>query len=245
MFDIFFVFFLTLVVRIWSTLVGGGGSITIPALLFLGLPADQAIATNRLSALSNIVSILKFHKQKQVVWGLGLFLAVFAGSGAAYGSYMVVSVDSDILEKGIGVILLLSLPMLVLSRNMGVKEKAIKLTKIKNAGGAILMLALGILGGFFSSTGIWFSYVYLIYYGLTFIQTAATRKLAGLAMVSTSLAIFIPAGIIDWTLGLSMMVGGGIGGWVSAHYAQKLGNIWIKYLFSIMVFASAVKILIF
>ena len=66
-----------------------------------------------------------------------------------------------------------------------------------------------------------------------------------LAMVSTSLAIFIPAGIIDWTLGLSMMVGGGIGGWVSAHYAQKLGNIWIKYLFSIMVFASAVKILIF
>ncbi|OGZ57417.1 MAG: hypothetical protein A3B96_03360 [Candidatus Spechtbacteria bacterium RIFCSPHIGHO2_02_FULL_43_15b] len=245
MFDIFFVFFLTLVVRIWSTLVGGGGSITIPALLFLGLPADQAIATNRLSALSNIVSILKFHKQKQVVWGLGLFLAVFAGSGAAFGSYLVVSVDSDILEKGIGVILLLSLPMLVLSRNMGVKEKAIKLTKIKNAGGAILMLALGILGGFFSSTGIWFSYVYLIYYGLTFIQTAATRKLAGLAMVSTSLAIFIPAGIIDWTLGLSMMVGGGIGGWVSAHYAQKLGNIWIKYLFSIMVFASAVKILIF
>lgn len=238
-------FFLTFFVRLWSTLVGGGGAVTIPMLLFMGLPPDQAIATNRFSAFSNAVGLIKFHKLGQVKWKLGLFLAVFAGLGAALGSTLVLALDTAIIEKGIGVITLLSVPLVFLQRNLGVVEREVSITKLRHAGGAAVMTILGVLGGFFSSTGVWFSYVYLWYYGLTFLQTAATRKLAGVAIVTVSLSILIPAGLVSWPLAVAMFVGGGVGSWMGAHYAGKLGNVWVRNIFVLVVLGSAVKILFF
>ena len=158
--EIIAIFFLSLFVHLWSTLVGGGAAIQIPALMFFGLPADQAIATNRFSAISNIFTILKFHKQGHVKWGIGIFLAIFAGIGAAVGSYMVTQIETDILEKGIGVILLLSVPMVFIGKDLGIRERGVKMTKVKNIIGGMIMMFLGVLGGFFSSMGVWFSYVF-------------------------------------------------------------------------------------
>lgn len=217
----------------------------ISLLLFLGLAPDQAIATNRLSNLSNVFTIIKFHQLGLVKWRIGLFLAGFVAVGAAIGSSLVVALDTDILEKGIGVLLILSVPLLFLEKKIGLEERVIKLTRLKQAIGGFIMLILGALGGFFSSTGVWFSYFYLLYYGLTYLQTAATRKITGFAIVLTSLAIFIPSGLIDWTTGMAMFAGGGLGGWLAAHYSVKLGNTWIRNLFAIVVLGSAIKVLFF
>jgi len=119
------------------------------------------------------------------------------------------------------------------------------ISKFRHLGGALIMASLGIVGGFFSSTGVWFSYVYLWYYGLSFLQTAATRKISGVAMVLVSLGMFIPAGLVNWPLGIAMLAGGGIGGWVSAHYSQRLGNGWVRNVFVLVILVSALKILFF
>jgi uncharacterized protein len=239
------VFALSFSVHLWSTLVGGGGAIIIPALLFLGFSPQVAIATNRAGALSNVFALFQFHKHKQVKWKIGLWLAVFAGVGSAIGSILLLQLENDVLERGIAVIILLSLPMFLLKPKTGVKERKINLTKVRYAGGGIMMLFLGVIGGFFSATGVWFSYVYLFYYGMTFIQTAATRKIAGMFMLSFSLAIFIPAGIINWPVAASMFLGGGLGSWISARYANKLGNENIRYLFLFVMFVMALKLLFF
>jgi len=236
-------FFLAFGVNLFSTLVGGRGAIMIPALLFLGLSPQTAIATNRLSALSNLAALFEFSKQGHVKWRLGLFLAVFAGVGSALGSFFVLQLASEVLEKGIGIIILLSLPMFLLRPHAGLKERKIKLTKLKQFGGAVMMLFLGVIGGFFSTTGIWFSYVYIFYYGMTFIQRAATGKVVGLFMVTFSLAVFIPAGIINWPVATSMFIGGGLGSWLSARNAKKLGNEKIRYLFMAVMLLIALKIL--
>ena len=238
-------FFLAFFVDLWSTLVGGGGAVIIPFLLFLGLSPQQAIATNRFSSLANVVALFKFHRQGQVKWRLGLFLAAFAGIGGALGSFLMVRLDTEIIEKGIGVILLLSVPMLFVSKKMGLEERATKMTKMRHAGGSFLVMALGAIGGFFSAMGIWFSYVYLFYYGLTFLQTAAMRKITGLAIILVSLAIFLPYGLIQWPIAVSMFAGGGLGSYISAHYSKRLGNGAIRYLFMAVVLLSAVKILFF
>ena len=243
--EIIFVFFLTLFVRLWSTLAGGGGAVMMPVLLFLGLPPDQVIATNRFSASSNVFALIKFHRRGLVKWRLGLFLALFAGLGAGVGSFFVLVLDSAIIERGIGVLTLLSVPMFFFKRDLGIVERNVPLTRLRHLGGAVLMTILGGLGGFFSSVGVWFSYVYLWYYGLTFLQAAATRKIAGAAMVGVSLAIFIPAGLVVWPIALSMFAGGGIVSWMSAHYAEKIGNVWVRNMFIIVVLASAIKILFF
>ena len=172
----------------------------MPVLLFLGLPPDQVIATNRFSASSNVFALIKFHRRGLVKWRLGLFLALFAGLGAGVGSFFVLVLDSAIIERGIGVLTLLSVPMFFFKRDLGIVERNVPLTRLRHLGGAVLMTILGGLGGFFSSVGVWFSYVYLWYYGLTFLQAAATRKIAGAAMVGVSLAIFIPAGLVVWPI---------------------------------------------
>ncbi len=243
--EVIIAFFAALLVRLLSTLVGGGGAVIIPMLLFMGLPPDQAIATNRLSGICNIFPLIKFHQDKQVRWKIGLFLAIFTSIGAVFGSFMVVTLDTNIMEKGIGIILLASVPMIFLKSKAGLIEREIKMTKLRNFGGAIIMTFLGAVGGFFSATGVWFSYVYLYYYGLTFLQTAATRKISGIAITLVSLAIFIPAGIVVWPIAVAMFIGGGIGGWVSAHYSKRLGNAWVRNLFAAVVLASALRILFF
>jgi uncharacterized membrane protein YfcA len=108
-----------------------------------------------------------------------------------------------------------------------------------------MMTILGAIGGFFSSTGVWFSYVFLYYYGLSFLQTAGTRKLSGAAIVLVSLSMFIPAGLVVWPIALSMFVGGGIGGWIGAKYSKQLGNKWIRNIFAVVVLGSALRILLF
>ena len=238
-------FFLSFGVHIWSALVGGGGAIIIPALLFLGFPPQVAVATNRVGALSNIFALFQFHRHGEVKWKVGLWLALFAGAGSAIGSFLLLQVEADVLERGIAVIILLSLPMFLLRPKMGLKEKEVRLTKQRQAGGGAIMFFLGIIGGFFSATGVWFRYVYLFYYGMTFLQTAATSKIAGMAMLVLSLAVLIPAGIIDWPVAGAMFAGGSLGSWLSAKYSKKLGNEKIRYLFLAVMGAMALKILLF
>ena len=238
-------FFLSFGVHLWSTLVGGGGAIIIPALLFLGFSPQVAVATNRVGALSNIFALFQFHRHGEVRWRVGLWLALFAGLGSAIGSILLLQVEADVLERGIAIIILLSLPMFLLRPKVGLKEKKVRLTKLKQAGGGAIMFFLGIIGGFFSATGVWFRYVYLFYYGMTFLQTAATSKIAGMFMLSFSLAVLIPAGIINWPVAAAMFAGGSLGSWLSAKYSKKLGNEKIRYLFLAVMSFMALKILLF
>ena len=238
-------FFLAFFVDLWSTLVGGGGAIIIPFLLFLGLSPQQAIATNRFAALAHVAALFKFHQQGQVKWRLGLLMAASATVGGAIGSFLLVTLSNEIIEKGIGVVLLLSLPMILLKFDVGLEERPRKMTKIRHLGGSLFVMVLGAIGGLFTGVGIWFSYMYLFYYGLTFLQTAAIMKVTGLGIILVSLAIFIPYGIIHWPIALAMFAGGGLGSYISAHYSKRLGNGAIRYLFIAVVLLSALKILFF
>jgi uncharacterized protein len=238
-------FFLSLGVHMWSSIVGGGGPVLISVLILLGFSPQAAVATNRFGALSNLAALLQFHRYGHVRWRLGLFLAVFAGIGSALGSMLLLQVESDIVERGIGIIILLSLPMLLLKPKAGIQAKQVVLTKAKQAGGAGMMFLLGILGGFFSATGVWFSYVYIFYYGMDFLQTAATRKIAGLFMISFSLVVLIPSGLIHWPVAVSLFLGGSVGSWLGAVYANKLGNAWIRYIFLATMAFMAVRLLFF
>src|SRR3989338_7542314 len=238
-------FFLSFFVHLWSTVVGGGGALLIPGLIVLGYSPQVAIATNRFAALSGAFSIFQFHKQGNIHWKLGAFLAIFAGMGSVIGSFLLLKIDTDIIERGIGVIILLSLPMFLLRPQAGVKQKYMKMTKLKHLGGGAMMLFFGILGGFFSSAGVWFSYTFIFYYGLTFLQTAATRRLIGLAMVGLSLIVLIPSGIIHWPTAISMFAGGGLGSMISAHFAHKLGNQLVRYVFLAVMLMSGIHLLLF
>jgi uncharacterized protein len=234
------IFVITLLTRIMTVTTGGGGMILIPLLIFFGLPPSQAIATNRVGGLSSNVAILKFHKHGKVKWKLGVSLIIPTLIGAIAGASIVVNIDQDLFKKLLGSVILISLLLLTQRGKIGIKGK--KISKGRFIAGWFLTILASFLGGMFASTGVWFTYVYL-FLGLTFLQSAATRKITGPMINLSSLVIFWFAGLINWQVAGAMFLASAIGAWIGAGIGLKLGNIWIKRLFIFFAVLSALKLI--
>ena len=234
------IFVVTFLVRIVSVLTGGGGLLLIPMLIFMGIPPSIAIATNRLGALGQSFSIFEFHRQKQVKWKLGLQLIIPTIIGAVAGSLIVVSIDQDLLKTLLGVIILFCIPLTLFKSKLGIVEKKIRKLRF-NIGIGLTVLA-GFMGGLFASSGIWFTYLFF-FFGLTMLQTAATRKIVSFVIILSTLGIFIVNGLVHWQIGGVMLIASLLGSIIGAKIWNKKGNKVAKNLFLIVVILSALKMI--
>ena len=88
------------------------------------------------------------------------------------------------------------------------------------------------------------SYVLLFIFGQTFLKSAGTRKIPGIFVNITSLIIYAVYGIINYLVGFIMAIGGFIGAYIASKYSDKIGNVWLKRGFIIIVSIIAIKLLI-
>ncbi|MCA9460331.1 MAG: sulfite exporter TauE/SafE family protein, partial [Nanoarchaeota archaeon] len=131
-----------------GAIVGSGGLISIPFLMFLGLPPQIAIATNKFGAVGlSIGSITKFKKEKKIIWKYILPFSILAIIGGIIGAKLLINIDEDYLSKIVGLILLILLPFIFLKKDLGIKNK--KPSKQMKIIGSIIYFLLMIFGGFF------------------------------------------------------------------------------------------------
>jgi uncharacterized membrane protein YfcA len=78
----------------------------------------------------------------------------------------------------------------------------------------------------------------------TFLECAATVKIAALLITAMAASIFAINGAIHYSLAAAMFIGAFIGSYIGAHYSDKIGNVWIKRLFFVIVLVMAIKLLI-
>ena len=103
-----------------------------------------------------------------------------------------------------------------------------------------------IFGGFFGQgTGPMIFYVLTFFLGFTLIEVLATGIIPWFILSVSSLVIFGFNGIINYKIGIILLIGMAIGGYAGAHVALKKGNQWIKRLFIIFVIISGIKLLFF
>ena len=102
----------------------------------------------------------------------------------------------------------------------------------------LLSFVVGVYGGFYGAmAGTLSLYILVLWFQQTFIQGAATQKIGSLFMTVTAATVFTLHGAVDFYLGTAMLVGCLIGSYLAAHYAERIGNVWIKRLFVVfMVF---------
>lgn len=244
-----FLLFLTFIVGIIAgfigATVGGGGLLSLPFLILLGLPPQVAIATNRLGAVGHSTgAIYKYWKEKKIEWQYVLPFSVLAVVGAYIGANALVQIRQDTLSMVIGILLLLLLPTLYVKKDLGV---AVRETKTwKKTVGYITYFLLMIVGGFFGSglfPLIFFALITL--FGFTFIRASATNFIPWFAMSLVALGVFIAHGLVNYSLGTALLLGMLIGGYVGAHTAVKKGNAWVKSLFLVVVILTVFKLLFF
>jgi len=227
-----------------DAIAGGGGLLTIPALLFTGMSPVQAIATNKLQACFGSFTATRFFiKQKLVspkkqVWGI-----LAAAMGAAIGAMAIQLFDSKILITLLPFALIIIAVYLVIAKNFGESAEKPKLDK-KNFN-ASFVGGIGFYDGFFGpGTGTFFTLSYCKIRAMNLIKATAHAKLMNFTTNIVSLMIFILSDQIIWQVGLAMAVGQIIGARIGAATALKQGTNFIRYMTVAVCIAMSISLLL-
>ncbi len=228
-----------------NILAGGGSLLTLPMLIFIGLPAATANGTNRVGVLvQNIAAIASFRRQKVLPLRLALICTAPSLLGAWLGARWAVEIDERTFERLLAFIMVGALVFTVIDP---MKHRRTEEAHFTPARLALLLgsfFFIGIYGGFVQA-GVGFLIIPLLMaFGFDLVRTNAVKIVVILLFTVPALAVFAYHGQVDWVLGLALAAGNGTGGWLASRMAVKKGHDWIKKVVTATVIVFAVKLLI-
>lgn len=222
---------------------GGGSTLTLPTLIFLGLDSAVANGTNRVAIfIQNIFAVISFKKEKYFRLKTSLKLSIFTLPGAIVGAMLAVNISDNLFQKILGIVMIGIIISLIIP-----KKKA-EYTDDSNGKISwkvyLSMIGIGFYGGF-------------IQVGVGFIIMAAIQNLMKLNLIFVNmhkvfivliytipaLLIFVLSGDVDWVLGLSLAAGNALGGWWAAKFAVKKGEKLIRYVLMAAILIMSAKLL--
>ncbi|WP_205597707.1 TSUP family transporter [Paraferrimonas sp. SM1919] len=221
-----------------DAIAGGGGLLTIPALLTCGLPPHLTLGTNKLAATfgSATASYAYFKKKlfNPLFWQWSFYATL---SGACIGTLMVNFIDATILEK--------ALPLLIISiaiytfftrgqeeseHTLPVAGKSLTIKQITQG------LSLGFYDGFAGpGTGAFWTASSMALYKLNLLLSCGLARSMNFVSNFTSLIVFIYLGKVNWALGLTMGLCIMVGAFFGARFAIRFGSKFIRPIFITMV----------
>lgn len=185
---------------------GGGGLLTIPALLLCGVPPHVALGTNKVSAcMGTAVSLANFAKHGMVHWKMAVYGIPFSILGSWLGSLLALYLHPDLLGK----ILVALLPVAMLGTLLPPKQKALSTLEATGIrfwlAVPFVCLAIGIYDGFFGpGTGTFLILLLHWVLLLDLLAASATAKAFNLASNISAAISFIWHGAVLWSVGLTM-----------------------------------------
>ncbi|MCE0494271.1 TSUP family transporter [Vibrio salinus] len=224
-----------------DAIAGGGGLITVPALLAAGVPPAQALATNKLQSSFGSFSATFYFVRTGLVSLKQLRFAIFCTfCGAATGAELVQNIDATILTSLIPILLIgISLYFLFAPSTKPGKAKI-----SENQFALIVGFCIGFYDGFFGpGTGSLFTVCFIVLGGLSIIEATARTKVLNFTSNISALTFFLVAGLPVWKIGLVMAVGQFLGARMGAKVVVTKGQKWIRPLVIIMSMAMALKLL--
>jgi len=242
---IILILFTGIVAGFINVLAGGGSLLTMPVLIFLGLPSATANGTNRIALMvQNIVAISNFKRKGFLDWHLNLMLAVPAVLGSIIGANIAVSLPDEIFNKILGVIMLVVLGLILFKTRTKEQTFQPEMTFKRKVLAIVAFFFIGIYGGFIQA-GIGFIIIAVLTWitGMSLININSIKVFIVAVYMVFSLFVFIINGHIDWILGFVLAAGNGIGGWLGSNFAIARGDRWIRIILLVAVTAMAAKLL--
>jgi len=231
------------VAGIINILAGGGSLLTLPVLIFLGLPPQIANGTNRIAILAqNIVAVNSFSRGGKLPLKLAMLCTPSALLGSYFGARIAVNISDELFRQILaGVLILVMIVMMF--------DPAKRLTFPEKQLGWLRMLALvvsffgiGIYGGFIQA-GVGFLIITaLLCHGLDLVRINAVKVFVVLFFTAIALAVFIQHGQVDYKLGLALAVGNSIGGWLGTKLAIAKGHGFIRKLLFAVIVVFAIRL---
>jgi hypothetical protein len=228
-----------------NTLAGSGSLITLPLLIFMGLPANIANGTNRVGVLfQNLVASHSFYAQKRLDLRSGLILALPSVIGSLIGAQIAVNLDEQMMRQAIGGLMIAMLVIMLLDPQRWLKGRPEALQGRPGPGQVFIFFCIGIYGGFIQAgVGIFLLAGLVLSVGYDLVHANAVKVLITFCLTASALLVFIYNGQVWWGVGILLAVGNSAGAWVAARMAVKRGANFVRWLVIAVVVVSAADLL--
>lgn len=215
-----------------NTTAGGGSMLSLPLLMFLGLPANVANGTNRIAILlQNVVGVNTFRQKKVLSLKTDYKLAVPAIAGSIVGALFAVEIDPVVLKKIIAGLMVVMFFIVVLKPDVWVKERAGSTLAKPTLIQYVIFFFIGIYGGFIQ-LGVGFILLagLVLGCGQNLVKANAVKVFIVLIYTVFSLGIFIYHKQVDIVAGLILAAGNMAGAWLGAHFTVRGGAKYVRYV---------------
>jgi hypothetical protein len=229
-----------------NVIAGGGSLLTLPIMIFLGLPATVANGTNRVAILIQNVGAASSFQRRRLISGRWLKLAVPpALVGAVLGTLFAVRIGDMAFQRVLAIVLIGVTAYTLWRRTPEAGEGS---AAPPTGGRAVLFAGLfflvGVYGGFIQA-GVGFVILAVTSAGgLDLVRGNAVKVTLVLAFTPLALGLFAWSGKVDWTMGLALAAGNLLGGLAGVHLQVLKGHGWVRGVVTVTMIVFALRLLI-
>jgi uncharacterized membrane protein YfcA len=223
-----------------NVIAGGGSFLTLPLLLFLGLPASVANGTNRVGVLAQNISAVAGFQRHQVLpvrWALGVSVPAVAGAGL--GVWAALNVPDVAFRRVLSIVMLAMTLGTLLHRSL----RGAPTAEIRPAWHWTMVAGFfvtGLYGGFLQAGVGFLALAMTSHAGMDMVRGNAVKVFTVMLLTLLSLAVFAGTGHVDWPAGIALALGNLLGGGVGVRVAVFKGHRWLERVVTATVVIFAV-----
>lgn len=227
-----------------DTIAGGGGLLTVPAMLLTGMPPLSALATNKFQATFGAgTATWQFARQGVYHWSSVIGGVVWCLFGAIIGTLLIESIQPGVIQYLIPLLLLGIWITLVFAPKLG------NLPGKKRCRTSVFFCLFGLLLGAYDGflgpgTGSFWVFAMIALLGWQFKQATMNTKLYNFVSNFGSLLVFMVGGFVRYDLGIAMAVGQMLGAYMGSHLVITRGQYLIRPLLLFMT-GTMIIVLVF
>jgi uncharacterized membrane protein YfcA len=226
-----------------DSIAGGGGIITIPALLSVGLPPHLALGTNKLqSSFGSFSATVTYRHHGLVRVRETLYGVLCTAVGAAIGTLVMQRIPPTFLQRAIPILLVAVFVYTLLSPRLGQSHGRALLTR--PVFHTLFGLGVGFYDGFFGpGTGSFWAIGYVALVGFEFTRATAWTKVMNFTSNFTALVVFALGRNVILLPGLVMGAGQALGAVVGSRIVVRRGAQFVRTFFLIAVAATILRLI--
>lgn len=239
--------FVGICVGVINTMAGGGSLLTLPMLIFLGLPPSVANGTNRVAiVIQSAIATAGFKSKNVSTFPFNIYLAMSAVVGSIIGAKIALDVKGETFNKILSIVMVVVLLIIIFKPKVKAEELVERITGKYLYIGIIAFFFIGIYGGFINA-GIGFIIILFLnsVSRMSLVRANATKVVVTLIYSISALIIFVLDDKVDWQSGLILAFGNGIGAWGASRFSVDKGDAFVKKFLIAMIILMAIKLWFF
>lgn len=222
---------------------GGGGFVTTPLAIFLGLTPQQAIATGKIGGLGTTIGSLEgFQKEKIARWRIVLPLIILATIIGLTAPLIIKNLDNDIYRRLMGAALLALTPV-IWFRKIGYAAHK-PAPWVKFLAGPALVVAMLMQAIFSTGMGALVMLVLMGMMGMKALEANVSKRFSQVVLNVLIVLGLLSSGLIVWKVAIVLLIGNTLGGYMGSKIAIEKGNKFVTKVFVVLMTVSGIGLLL-